>query len=948
MLNRYVFIIFIIILTISTILGQEENYFTVEINFKPGQSAENLQDLIPTFRIISQTENSVSGKISPRDFSSIRLGEYAYKVLSVPKSVHLSPQINKQAGSANPHVQTMINSVSTDTLREKILTLQNFGTRYEYTAQQESAGVYIYNQFVKWGLQAEYDTYTFGIHTVTIYDIDFIDENTGWLVGNNGMIVKTTDGGESWFARPGGTSLHLFGVDFVNSLTGWAVGNSGSILKTTNGGERWIQQTSGQSVALYDVCFVDDQLGLVVGATGKIFRTTNGGTNWSSVTSGTTQTLRELQFVDNLNAWTVGFGGTILRTTNGGINWSAQSPPSGITSNLRAVSFIDNQNGWVVGDGFVILKTTNGGANWVHQYAPIGVENTFRGVSFVNSQTGWVVDYAGVIIKTTDGGNSWAVQYSHLGWNAKLTNIKATSSNLVTACGVSGNIYKTTNSGFNWLRRTESLPEQYLHTSSNIVATIPGTISPEKECIIVGHYDSYSNNPYVAAPGANDNGTGTAAVMEAARLCKDFGFENTIRFIAVSAEEHGMFGSDYYAFKARDEGRNIIAVVNGDMIGYPTTADTSRMITSSYQRLNRLIDSAAIYNQRYNIGLTIVPIIDNTGASDYGPFALAGYDALHVAEGTPEEIWGGADPYYHTVNDTYDKLTPSLIRKGTQLMLATVAELAKPFKRGSVSGKVYQDLDRDSSTVGDSTLQDWVIKVYKDGVLQRRVTTDKNGNYSIYDLLPNTYTVEESLYNNWSQSFPHVTLPGVTTTTYGANAAPRAYTINLDSNHNATNKDFANYPLDFLMVKLQYNPGWNLISVPLGVANFEKDIIFPSSISNAYSYEENYRITNTLDNGIGFWLKFPSITDAQIVGSIISSDTIYLNVGWNLIGSISYPISVSSMETIPPGILSSKIYGYFYGYYIATTLYPGRAYWVKSCSTGLLILSASTFVKSTE
>ncbi|MDI6804091.1 MAG: M20/M25/M40 family metallo-hydrolase [Bacteroidota bacterium] len=942
MLNRFCSIIFINILILSTILGQDKNYFTVEIAFKPEQSAEYLQELIPTFRITSQTENSVVGEISSRDFSSIRSGEYVYKVLSVPKSVYHSPQISKQVGVANPHIQTMVNKVSTDTLRQQILALQNFGTRYEYTPQQDSAGVYIYNQFVSWGLQAEYDTYTFGIHTVTIYDIDFVDENTGWLVGTNGMIVKTTDGGESWFSQISGTGLHLFGVDFINSQIGWVVGNSGLILKTTNGGERWISQTSGQAVALYDVNFVNDQLGLIVGASGRIFRTTNGGTNWSSIFSGTTQTLRELQFVDILNAWTVGSSGTILRTTDGGISWSSQLPPAGITTYLRAVSFINNQDGWIVGDGLVILKTTNGGVNWVQQYAPLGVENTLRGVSFINSQTGWVVDYAGIIIKTTNGGDSWAVQYSHLGWNAKLTNVKATSNNLVTVCGVSGNLYKTSDGGLNWLRRTSSLPPQYIHTSSNIVATIPGTVSPEKECIIVAHYDSYSNNPYVAAPGANDNGTGTAAVMEAARLCKDFGFENTIRFIAVSAEEHGMFGSDFYAFKARDEGRNIIGVVNGDMIGYPTTSDTARLITGSYQTLNRLVDSAGIYNQRYNIGLTVVPVIDNTGASDYGPFALAGYDALDIAEGTVEEIWGGADPYYHTVNDTYDKLKPSLIRQGTQLMLATVAELAKPFIRGTVSGKVYLDLDRDSSTVGDSTLQGWVIKVYKDGILQRRTTTDENGDYFISDLLPQTYTVEESLYHNWTQSFPHVAAPGVTYSTYGANAGTRAYTLNLNSNPIAINKDFANYPHNLLMQKFQYNLGWNMVSVPLGVANYEKENIFPNAISNAYRYENSYFESDTLDNGIGFWLKFPTITDVKMVGSIISCDTIDLNVGWNLIGSISEPISISSLVTIPEGILANKIYEYSNGYRITETLVPGRAYWIKANSAGELILCGST------
>ncbi len=942
MLKRFFFIIFINIIILSTFLGQEKNYFTVEITFKPEQSVEYLQELIPTFRITSQTENSVVGEIMPRDFYLIRSGEFIYKVLSAPKTIFHSSHISKQIGSANPHIQTMVNKVSTDTLRTQILALQNFGTRYEYTPQQESAGVYIYNQFARWGLQTEYDTYTFGLPTAIIYDIDFIDENTGWLVGNNGMIVKTTDGGESWLSQISGTGLHLFGVDFINSQIGWAVGNSGLILKTTNGGDRWISQTSGQSVALYDINFVNDQLGLIVGASGRILRTTNGGTNWSSISSGTTQTLRELQFVDNLNALTVGAGGTILRTTNGGISWSSQLPPAGITSYLRAVCFIDNQNGWIVGDGLVILKTTNGGVNWVQQYAPSGVENTLRGVSFINLQTGWVVDYAGVIIKTTNGGDSWTVQYSHLGWRANLTNVKATSNNFVTVCGVSGNLYKTTNGGLNWLRRTSSLPPQYTHTSSNIVATIPGTVSPEKECIIVAHYDSYSNNPYVLAPGANDNGTGTAAVMEAARLCKDFGFENTIRFIAVSAEELGMYGSDHYAFKARDEGRNIIGAVNGDMLGYPTTIDTSRLVIGSYQIINRLVDSAMVYNQRYGIGLTLVPVIDNTGASDYGPFALAGYDALNVAEGTAEEIWGGADPYYHTIYDTYDKLKPSLIRKGAQIMLATVAELAKPFIPGTVSGKVYQDLDRDSSTVGDSTLQGWVIKVYKDGVLQRRTTTDENGFYSIGDLLPQTYTIEESLHYNWTQSLPRVASPGVTLTTYGDNSGPRAYSINLNSNPNAINKDFANYPNDRILRKYLFRAGWNLVSVPLAINNFEKDYVFPTSTSKAYRYENNYIVSDTLMNGIGYWVKFPTATEVRMIGRIISCDTIDLQVGWNLIGTISDPVPVSSLVTLPPGIFIPSIFGYENGYFVANTLVPGRAYWVKARSPGKLILCVPT------
>ncbi len=937
--RKFFLFLILVVFAYSQLLSQSatNGSYVVEIKLNSSQTLESVSEMYPFLTVTNLTDNTLIAEVPPKYFNSNRSGEIEFKILSTPKSNYVARSLQKAPGAPNTIIQNLVNGVSSDTIRTNILALQNFGTRYEYTPQQDSAGVYIYNQFVRWGLQAEYDPYTFG--TTTLYDLDFIDENSGWLVGNNGLIVKTTNGGESWDTQTSGTSLNLFGVDFINSLTGWAVGNSGLILKTTNGGESWTTQTSGQITALYDINFVNDQLGLIVGTSGRILRTTDGGTTWVNITSGTTQTLRELQFIDQQNAWTVGTSGTIRRTTDGGLTWSAQVPPAGVISYLRAVCFIDYQNGWSVGEGLTILKTTNGGTNWFQQYAPPGVENTLRGVSFINSLTGWVVDYAGVIIKTTDGGDSWNVQYSHLGWNAKLTNVKATSNNLVTVCGVAGNLYKSTNSGLNWLRRTNSLPPQYLHTSNNIVATIPGTISPEKECVIVAHYDSYSTiDPMNTAPGANDNATGTVAVMEAARLCAGKQFENTVKFIAVSGEEMGMFGSDYYAFKARDEDRNIIGVVNGDMIGYPTTSDTARLITGSYQTLNRLVDSAAVYNQRYGIGLTLVPVIDNTGASDYGPFALAGYDALDIAEGTAEEIWGGADPYYHKPTDTYDKLHPGMIKKGVQLMLATVTELGKPLATGTITGIIYNDLNRDSSSTGDEALAGWVVKLYKDGIIQGRKITSIDGPFSFDNLMPGIYTLEESLYVGWIQSLPRFSDPHITLTTYGENAAPRAYQLNVEAG-SFISKSFGNYPSWIMARSYPVSSGWNMISIPLEPVSKLKIDLFPTASSSAYAYGSGYIEKDALECGIGYWLKFNSTQQITITGLPFAADTIDLTVGWNLIGSFSDSISVSLLATDPDGILTSSFYGYENGYKIVDVLNPMRGYWIKATSPGKLILA---------
>lgn len=921
----------------SFLLAQESKYITVEIQFKENQSLETLLEFLPKAYVQQQDNEKAIIKILPQEFYAIRASTYPYKVLEIPKSEFLEYKATKGAGLPNQVIQTLVNNVSQDSLASYILTLQNFGTRYEYSPKQDSAGVYIYNKFVEWGLQAEFDTYAFG--TTTIYDIDFVSPSIGWLVGTGGMIVKTTDAGESWFSQSSGTTLELYGVDFIDENTGFAVGQSGLILKTTNGGSTWVTQTSGVTNSLYDVNFVDSQLGLIVGSSGRILRTTNGGTNWSTITSGTTQTLRELQFVDASNAWAVGTSATIRRSTDGGLTWTAQSPPAGVTNYLRAVSFINNQNGWIVGDGKVILKTTNGGINWIRKNVPAGLDSIIRGVSFADLQNGWAVDYSGIIIKTTDGGENWSVTYSHSGWRSRFTNIKAANINNVYACGSYGYLYKTSNGGNEWINITSSLPSQYIHISNNIVATIQGSVHPEKECVIVAHYDSYSStNPTVTAPGANDNATGTAAVMEAARVCAGKLFENTIRFVAVSGEELGMFGSDHYAFKARDEGRNIIGAINGDMIGYPTTADTARLVVGSYQTPNRLVDSSFVYNQRYGIGLTLTAIVDFTGASDYGPFALAGYDALDVAEATAEEIWGGADPYYHTPQDTYDKLKPSLIRKGAQLMLASVAELAQPVVLGSINGKIYYDLNRDSSTVGDSTLSGWVVKLYKNGILQDRTISDENGYYNFKNLPRDTYTVEESLHTNWYQSIPRYDHPYFTSTIYGENAGKKAYVLDLTTNTDFNSIDFGNYS-KILLQTYHYNSGWNLVSIPIKLEDYSLNNVFPNSNSNAFKYDGGYISTTTLSNQIGYWLKFPNPSDIQLYGEEINTDTIDVKAGWNLIGSIIEPIHISSITTIPDGIIGSNFYEYLNGYKKADIIMPGKGYWIKANSDGKLILT---------
>ncbi len=210
------------------------------------------------------------------------------------------------------------------------------------------------------------------------------------------------------------------------------------------------------------------------------------------------------------------------------------------------------------------------------------------------------------------------------------------------------------------------------YPTSNIVATIAGETAPERVVIVCAHYDSYSNQARTAAPGADDNASGTAAVMELSRILAGTRFDYTIRFIGFSAEEWGLYGSKHYAQQARQRGENIIGVVNLDMIGYADQLpeDLNLFVNDRSDWLGSKFIAAA---HRY----VALPILKSVNASvtgsDHSPFWDQGYSALLGIEDSPLK-----NPNYHKVTDTVDTLNMEFAADVTRAALATIAELAQP------------------------------------------------------------------------------------------------------------------------------------------------------------------------------------------------------------------------------------------------------------------------------
>jgi len=221
--------------------------------------------------------------------------------------------------------------------------------------------------------------------------------------------------------------------------------------------------------------------------------------------------------------------------------------------------------------------------------------------------------------------------------------------------------------------------DPFLHNSTpmtNVVAELPG-VGPDSNHVYVlsAHYDSLSEDPENVAPGADDNASGCAAVLEAARILSQHEFSHTIRFIHFAGEEQGLFGSAHYAEQALQRGDWIDGVVNLDMIAFESVPPADHIVEihagtdpSSLALADAFIGSILDY------GLLLTPQEIGVGATwraDHSSFWSRGYPAILGIEDFDD-----FNPHYHGARDTLANMNTQLMVEYTKAAVATIAELA--------------------------------------------------------------------------------------------------------------------------------------------------------------------------------------------------------------------------------------------------------------------------------
>ena len=253
--------------------------------------------------------------------------------------------------------------------------------------------------------------------------IYFVNENTGFIAGEAGLMYKSTNGGIAWTNLNTNTTLTLNDIYFFNSNEGFAVGGESGctgtgcvprgaiIIHTKDGGQTWVNASvsGAERIELNSICFASDSLGFAVGG-GTVFRTKDRGISWKGTKiNNLGGIMMDVEFINEKKGMIA--CGKLLETTDGGLKWSV---PGSSSLRVRTLSLL-NENIIFAADYEVISKSTDFGNNWSSLSGYTG--ETFKLV-FKSEKIGYAFgrgqysggdfghDY-GAINYTIDGGATW-------------------------------------------------------------------------------------------------------------------------------------------------------------------------------------------------------------------------------------------------------------------------------------------------------------------------------------------------------------------------------------------------------------------------------------------------------------------------------------------------------------------------------------------------------------
>ena len=211
--------------------------------------------------------------------------------------------------------------------------------------------------------------------------------------------------------------------------------------------------------------------------------------------------------------------------------------------------------------------------------------------------------------------------------------------------------------------------QRFTGSGGNVIAIQEGLKYPDQKIIICAHFDCMPNAEI--APGADDNASGTSAVLEAARILSKYKTDYTIVYALWSGEEQGLKGSAYYANLAYSSQEDIQGVINMDMIGWDDVRNNDLAVYDALPASLFITDKLSSVNSGYGINLTLSKYATPMMNSDNYSFYYKGYPTICMIENDY-----AVNNHYHSAEDKYANINTAYYEKCASLAIYTLAELA--------------------------------------------------------------------------------------------------------------------------------------------------------------------------------------------------------------------------------------------------------------------------------
>lgn len=287
-----------------------------------------------------------------------------------------------------------------------------------------------------------------GVPRVPLTAITFFGSDAGWAAGAAGIMLHSTDGGDSWRGEVPDTSRAYQCVHVVSRDTVWVLGNG--MRRSRDGGITWTTFPAVDGATFQDAHFLDQRHGICVGSRGTVSRTTDAGRTWERSSLGARHELQDVCFSDPTHGWIAARSGALFHSTDGGRHWSLRGDT--LPAGLRRIGFPDTARGYAMGRDQGFWTSTDGGRHWSSRtfgrpLLDLAVPDSRRIVVLAREESPNTGSSA-LVLRSDDGGQTWrAVTIDGAAEPVALHFIDARRGFLLAAAGA---VWTTEDGGVSW------------------------------------------------------------------------------------------------------------------------------------------------------------------------------------------------------------------------------------------------------------------------------------------------------------------------------------------------------------------------------------------------------------------------------------------------------------------------------------------------------------------